>query len=491
MLDLLDEFPRFAVGMNPQCPFFQGNLPVAGGKGTHEDHLFRVLADVDEAPGAGEPGAEFRDIEVALAVGLGQPQEGNIESTTVVEVELAGLIDDRLGIDGGAEAETPRRDSPHHSGFGGEGDEIQDVLLGRHGGHALGHADAQVHHVVGGEFQGRAAGDNLALVQAHGRDGGQRHPDLPRESGAIGLAEGLHVVLGPLRDYHAIDQDPGDLDLPGVEAMAVGKALDLGNDEATRIMDGHGDSLGLQRQGLALHGDIALRVGGGAANEADLDREGLVKQILIAVDLHQAHQIDAAGEGPVVELAATQAGIDEGAQADPRQGPGLAGGDVAEEVADDTLGQIPGLDAIGEGQLLQLGNQTPMATDHPPHQTLMAQVVETSLLAVALTRGIDQGQVAGMTEPLGIVVLTFQKALLQSQGQILWKANADETASGQGIAVADQAHRLPGADHLAGIASVQRGNQGVLGHGEAWGMAGERGQCIIPFRPIHANRNPP
>jgi hypothetical protein len=121
--------------------------------------------------------------------------------------------------------------------------------------------------------------------------------------------------------------------------MAVGEALDLGNDEATRIMDGHGDGLGLQRQSLALHGDIALRVGGGAANEADMDREGLVKQILLAVDLHQAHQIDAAGEGPVVELAATQAGIDEGAQADPRQGPRLASGDIAKEVADDPLGQ--------------------------------------------------------------------------------------------------------------------------------------------------------
>ena len=273
--------------------------------------------------------------------------------------------------------------------------------------------------------------------------------------------------------------------------MAVGKALDLGDDEATRIMDGHGDGLGLQGQGLALHGDVALRVGGGAANKADMDRKGLVKQILFAVDLHQAHQIDAAGAGPVVELAATQAGIDKGAQTDPRQGPGLAGGDIAKEVADDALGQVPGLDAIGEGQLLQLGDQAPMAADHPPHQALMTKVVEPPRLAVALTRGIDQGQIAGMTETLDVAIRALQIALLQGQGQILRKANADETAGGQGIAVADQAHRLPGADHLAGIAGVQRGNQGMLGHGDAWVMAGGRGQCIIPFPPIHANGTPP
>ena len=273
--------------------------------------------------------------------------------------------------------------------------------------------------------------------------------------------------------------------------MAVGEALDLGNDEATRIMDGHGDGLGLQGQGLALHGDVALRVGGGAANEADMDRKSLVKQILFAIDLHQAHQFDAAGDGPVVELAATQAGIDEGAQANPRQGPGLAGGDIAKEMADDALGQVPGLDAIGEGQLLQLGDQAPMAADHPPHQALMTKVVEPPRLAVALTRGIDQGQIAGMTETLDVAIRALQIALLQGQGQILREANADETPGGQGIAVADQAHRLPGADHLAGIAGVQRGNQGMLGHEDAWVMAGGRGQCIIPFPPIHANGTPP
>ena len=40
----------------------------------------------------------------------------------------------------------------------------------------------------------------------------------------------------------------------------------------------HGDGQRLQRQRLALHGDVAVRVGGGAADDADIDREGLVEQ---------------------------------------------------------------------------------------------------------------------------------------------------------------------------------------------------------------------
>ena len=58
--------------------------------------FLRVLADVDEAAGAGQPRAELADVEVAFAVGLRQAEERDVQPAAVVEVELVGLVDDRL-----------------------------------------------------------------------------------------------------------------------------------------------------------------------------------------------------------------------------------------------------------------------------------------------------------------------------------------------------------------------------------------------------------
>ena len=65
-----------------------------------------------------------------------------------------------------------------------------------------------------------------------------------------------------------------------------------------------------------------------------------------------------------VDLAAAVARIDEGAETDAREVPGLAGGDVAEKVGDHALRQIVGLDLVGDRQVLQLRHQAPVPADH-------------------------------------------------------------------------------------------------------------------------------
>ena len=60
--------------------------------------LLRVLADVDEAAGAGQPRAELRHVEVTLLVGLRQPEEGRVEAAAVIEVELIRHVEDRLRV---------------------------------------------------------------------------------------------------------------------------------------------------------------------------------------------------------------------------------------------------------------------------------------------------------------------------------------------------------------------------------------------------------
>jgi hypothetical protein len=64
--------------------------------------------------------------------------------------------------------------------------------------------------------------------------------------------------------------------------------------------------------------------------------------------------------------------IDKGIGADAGDGARLTGSDVAEQVADDALGEVVGLDLVVDGELLKLGAQAPVPADDAPDQPFMA-----------------------------------------------------------------------------------------------------------------------
>ena len=149
MLDLGDEFLRLAFLQNAQPAVLDADHQPAGGERADEHDGLRVLADVDEAAGAREPRPELRHVEVALAVGLREPEERDIEPAAVVEVELVGLVDDRLRVGRRAEVETARRNAADDAGLGGQRQQVDDPFLRRDARHALGHADAEIDDAVG------------------------------------------------------------------------------------------------------------------------------------------------------------------------------------------------------------------------------------------------------------------------------------------------------------------------------------------------------
>ena len=79
-------------------------------------------------------------------------------------------------------------------------------------------------------------------------------------------------MLG-VSQHDAIDQDARDVDLARIEQVRSRDALDLRDDEAAGVLGRHGGGEIVQRQRLALHGDVAVRIAGGAADERDVDRE--------------------------------------------------------------------------------------------------------------------------------------------------------------------------------------------------------------------------
>jgi hypothetical protein len=178
-------------------------------------------------------------------------------------------------------------------------------------------------------------------------------------------------------------------------------------------------------------------VGGGAADEGDVDRDRLVEQPLLAVDFHHPNQLLG---GARVELAARQARIDEGAEADARQVPGLAGGDVAVQMRDHALRQVVGGDPVVHRERTHLRDQAPVAADDARQQALAAESVQAALAAIALAGGEEQGQAGRLL--LGV------EALGQRRQQLIGRADADEARGGERVAGPHQRGGLGGGDDL-------------------------------------------
>ena len=198
----------------------------------------------------------------------------------------------------------------------------------------------------------------------------------------------------------AVDQNARDLHLARAQAAAFGHPLHLDDDQAAGVVHrgGHGERLDDQR--LALHGDVAVRIGGGAAQQRHIERQRLVEQVLRATEGDQLHAV--LGR-PLVDLPATVPRVNERAQSHPGQQAGLAGGGVPEQLRDNALRQIMRLDLVAHRHLPQLWRHAPMTAHGPVQQALMGQPVQPPAEPVPRGHGKHQPQIAGSTrqqEPL-------------------------------------------------------------------------------------------
>ena len=107
-----------------------------------------------------------------------------------------------------------------------------------------------------------------------------------------------------------------------------------------------------------MNGAVAVLIGIGAADQAHIDGDGLVEQPFLTADMYQLHQILL---GALVELAALVAGIHKGVQTHMGDGADVVGGNVPVHMGDDALGQVVGLQLVGQSQLAQLGGAIPVA----------------------------------------------------------------------------------------------------------------------------------
>ena len=121
-------------------------------------------------------------------------------------------------------------------------------------------------------------------------------------------------------------------------------------------------------------------------------------------------------------------------------------------MGDDALGQVVAVDLLSESQRRQLGCKAPVTADDPAEQALVAQVVQTSGLAVTLTRRIDQREVAGG--------LGLDKSILQGHGHVFREADAHETAGGDHIPIFDAGYGQGRGGHLAPLGQGRSRDRG-------------------------------
>ena len=187
---------------------------------------------------------------------------------------------------------------------------------------------------------------------------------------------------------------------------------------------------------LALHGQVAVLVGGRAADDGHVDREGVEEQPLAAA---QRDDLDQVLGGPRVLLAAGLARVDVGAQPDLRDQARPPGRDLAHQLREHALGERVRLQLVRLDQRAEPRLVADVAADRPLHEPGQAELGEAAVGEVADADDADGGQVA-------------RPALGREDGRQLVDEALRQGVAGAGAAddhraaVADQADRLANVD---------------------------------------------
>ena len=338
------------------------------------------------------------------------------------------MLQNSLCIGSSAKLCAAQRDTADRAGLYGQRHLIGDAFFGGNAGNLLRHTGAQIDDCVVRQLHSGTASDNLALVQRDCRNSVQRNGIFARSSTVIWYADALHVVL-VRTDDNGVNIDARNLDQLRVKRTGSYDFLNLNNDLTAGVFAGLRHSGNVHRANFTVYGAVAALIAVGSAQEYDVDREALVQQALLALDLDQLDQIFL---GDVVELAAAVARVSKGVQTNVRDGTDVVCGDITIHVSDNALREVVRLDLVFQSQLAQSGSTIPMAADNALYHAFVCEVVAagTRNVTIALTCGIKQRHVLRMTG--------LKKALLQRLGQSLRASTADESAGGNGVAVVYQ-----------------------------------------------------
>src|SRR6516162_3158820 len=133
-------------------------------------------------------------------------------------------------------------------------------------------------------------------------------------------------------------------------------------------------------------------------------------------------------------------------------------------MGDHALRQVVGLDLVGHSEVLQLRNEAPMPSNDFLHQGLVGEMIESTFVAVPLAGGIDEREIARMTDGRSFDVARGEKTLLDRDRDLLGEADPNETASRQRIAITDELHRVGRGNDLSLLVALEKRQGWMVDH---------------------------
>ena len=286
LFDVAHEFVDLALGGDCATSLGELDIQPAGGERPGEYHVFGGGGDVDEAAASGHFAVEFRDVDVPVRVSLRQAEDRQVQAAAVIVVEL--LVHTDLGehVVGMAEVLVVGGSPADSAGLGGQQGVVRNSFFGQDDPDVGRHAHPEVHDLTRTDLHGRAAGHHLADRQRQRLDIRDGNLNLTGKCRVVLGVLGLHVVVW-LGDHDVIDEIAGNAHQVRVKRARFHHGLGLGDDDPARIMYGLGDGEDLHFQTFVFHRQIAHFVRVRTPNEADVDGEAAVIQVLFAVQLDE------------------------------------------------------------------------------------------------------------------------------------------------------------------------------------------------------------
>ena len=270
----------------------------------------------------------------------------------MADVEHVGHLQLGFGIDSRPHIEARQGDAADDARIGSQGQARPEAFFGGDRTDDFRDADSQVHDIALLQFHGGPAGTDLAVVQGMGRQGLDGLAPFAAQFRPVAMGrKALDVILRPRYD-DVVDEEMMNLHEARIEASPGHDVFDLDDDDAAGIMRRFGHFQLFTDHGFALEGNVAVFIGQGAADEADLDGKGRIIQVFAAIDFHQADDVLPFADGLGVGLAAVPARVGQGMQADVGPDALTAGGNspvqFQERPSRDRIGQaLVSCDLIG------------------------------------------------------------------------------------------------------------------------------------------------
>ena len=227
------------------------------------------------------------------------------------------------------------------------------------------------------ELEQRAAGDDLAHVERQRRLRADRPAQRARVVGRV-LGDVRLPLVGV--DVDVVDERAGHLDVALRQAAARRELADLGDDDPAAVARGHGHGEHLALDGLALHRQVAVLVGGRAADHGDVDRERVEQQPLAAA---QCDDLDEVLGRPAFCLPPVWRGSTYVPEPDVRHEARATGGDLAHQLREDALRERVRLELVGLDHGAEPRLVADVAADRPLHEPRQPELREAAVGEVA------------------------------------------------------------------------------------------------------------